>query len=196
MVHMDRLEKLCSEQNGYITSSKLLKNNYTKYQIRQFVKEGILERVGRGQYVHQGYLVDEFLIYQDLNKNFIYSNETALYLLNLTDRYPLSFSVTTKHKQHLRNHKLKVYYVKDENYDLGVTTVKDLSGNNIKVYNSERTICDIIKNKNKIDTQIYVQGIQNYFLNHKPNLRQLAQYAKQLNMSKKVMEIVELYTKP
>ena len=196
MVHMDRLEKLCSEQNGYITSSKLLKNNYTKYQIRQFVKEGILERVGRGQYVHQGYLVDEFLIYQYFNNNFIYSNETALYLLNLTDRYPLSFSVTTKHKQHLRNHKLKVYYVKDENYDLGVTTVKDLSGNDIKVYNSERTICDIIKNKNKIDTQIYVQGIQNYFLNHKPNLRQLAQYAKKLNMSKKVMEIVELYMKP
>ena len=52
-------------------------------------------------------------------------------------------------------------------------------GNPILVYDVERTICDIVKNKKRIEQQVYVQGLQNYFLKGKPNLRKLSKISKE-----------------
>ena len=78
----------------------------------------------------------------------------------------------------------------------GCRKIQSPQGNNILVYDKERTICDIIKNKNRIDRQVYIQGLQSYFLNGKPNIRRLSRYAKALNIQSKVMEIVALYMQP
>lgn len=82
--------------------------------------------------------------------------------------------VTTKSGYHLRNTNLKVYYVKEELLFLGVETIKTPQGNDVLVYDKERTICDIIKNKNRIDQQVNIQGLQNYFLHGHPNMRKLS----------------------
>ena len=105
-------------------------------------------------------------------------------------------SDTTKSGYHLRNTELKIYYVKEELLLLGVETIKTPQRNNFQVYERERTICDSIKNKNRIDQQVYIQGLQYYFLHGHPNLRKLSKYAKALNIQRKVMDIIALYMKP
>lgn len=64
------------------------------------------------------------------------------------------------------------------------------------VYDKERTICDIIKNKNRMELQVYVEGLRSYFLQGKPDLKKLAMYAKKLGISSKVMDVVTVYMKP
>lgn len=192
---MDRLLVLFEEKTT-VTYKELLEAGYTKYQVKKLCNQKFLEKLDRGVYGLANELKDEFLVCQANNQFMIYSNETAIYLHNLCDRYPLKMSVTTKSGYHLRNAKLKVYYVKEELLFLGVETIKTPQGNDVQVYDRERTICDIIKNKNRIDQQVYIQGLQNYFLHGHPHMRKLSKYAKALNIQRKVMEIIALYMKP
>ena len=51
------------------------------------------------------------------------------------------------------NENCKVYTVKRELLDVGKAIVKDHDGNTIPMYNFERTICDLIRNRNNIEIQ-------------------------------------------
>ncbi len=192
---MKRLLKLLDDKT-IVTYKELLDAGYTKYQIKKLCDQEILEKLDRGVYGLINDLKDEFLIHQMNNQFIFYSNETALYLHNLCDRYPSKMSVTTKSGYHIRNTNLKVYYVKEELLFLGVETIKTPQGSDVLVYDKERTICDIIKNKNRIDQRVNIQGLQNYFLHDHPNMRKLSKYAKALNIQRKVIDIIDLYMKP
>ena len=183
------------DRRGYGYSELRQKGN-SKYQIKKMIDSNKLIKLKRGLYSVFDELEDELFINQKDNKFLIYSNETALYLHNLVDRYPTCLSVTTKRGYHLRNKKLKVYYVDNEVLELGVITLDSMQGNTIRVYDLERTICDVIKNKNRIDQQTYIQGLQSYFLYGSPNLNKLLNYSRKMNIVKKVMTVVELYLKP
>lgn len=191
-----KLELLSKECNGHVTSADLISNGFTKYDISRFVKRGLLERVSRGKYLFQNTLDDEFKLIQLNNSKMIFSNETALYLHDMTGRFPSKFAVTTESGYHLRNSSLKVYYVKPELLYLGLIEMENYFGNTVMVYDKERTICDIIKNRNRIEMQVYLEGLRSYFLNGKPNLGKLSEYAKKMGISQKVMDVVLLYSMP
>ena len=192
----EKLLLLCKRKNGHVLSKELIAEGFSKYDIAQFVKLGLLDRVSRGKYVYAEALNDEFMLVQQNNSKMIFSNETALYLHDLTGRFPSVFTVTTENGYHLRNKDLKIYYVKPEHLYLGMMKKENYFGNTVLVYDKERTICDIIKNKNRIEQQVYIEGLQNYFLRGKPDLKKLARYAKTLGIQKKVMDIVMLYLNP
>lgn len=191
----NKLEELSKKYNVFSTKL-LLENGFTKYHIKKLVMDKELVKLKHGLYTLVSELDDEFYYNQINNQYFVYSNETALYFHNLSDRYPNPLTVTTKRGYHLRNKNLKVYYVEDELLKLGIMEIDSPQGYPVKVYDPERTICDIIKNKNRIDPQVYITGLQSYFLNGKPQLRKLSKYSKKLKVQEKVMSIVELYMKP
>lgn len=193
---IERLAMLSEEKNGHLSASDLAAAGFSKFDISQFVKKGLLDRALRGKYVHKDAMDDEFALIQMNNSKMVFSNETALYLHDMTGRFPSQFSVTTESGYHLRNSSLKVYYVKPELLDLGVVEQENYFGNKVLVYDKERTICDIIKNKSRIETQVFLEGLQSYFLTGKPNFRKLFKYAKRLGIQGKVMEVVHLYTTP
>lgn len=193
---LNMLEHLSKKLNGHLTSSDLFSHGFTKHDVSQFVKKGYLERISRGQYLYKDTLDDEFKLIQQNNTKMIFSNETALYLHDMTGRFPSEMTVTTESGYHLRNADLKVYYVKPELLYLGTVELENQFGNKVVVYDKERTVCDIIKNKNRIETQVYLEGLQNYFLRGKPNLKKLSQYAKAMGISQKVMDVAFLYSKP
>lgn len=184
------------EKNGIFKYSDLIYLGYNQRQIRNLEKNKIIERVAKGIYFHKDYFPDMLKVYQMDNKKMIYSHDTAAYLHDLTDRFPRNFTVTTESGYHLRKKdKLNVFYIKKNLFELGLEEVQDMSGNMIKTYDKERTVCDIIRNKEKIELQIYIEVIQNYF-NGKVKLNKLSQYAKVLGISKKVSEVVALMMKP
>lgn len=184
--------------DGYYTTKQLYELGYTKEKIRKMVGEGTIERVKRGVYMTSNLLDDEFKIIQMNNPNLIFSNETSLFMHDLIDRVPHVFSVTTYSGANVNMKKgnLKVYYVKRDLLFLGAEEITDNMGNKIIVYDLERSICDAVKNKNRIDPQYYVQAMQNYFLYGHPNVSKLAEYAKKLNVYKKIIELYQIFQQP
>ena len=50
------------------------------------------------------------------------------------------------------------------------------------MYEKERTILDIIKDKDRIDTQVFSESIKSYFASKEKNLLKLSKYAVKMNM--------------
>lgn len=197
MYSKKEFELYVKSENGILLYSDMISLGLGRYHIKELEKDGTIEKVERGIYCHKDYTSDTMKIYQKMNNKMIYSNETALYLHDLVDRYPMVYTATTISGYHLREKEnLKLYYVKEELWDIGKMEIKDPWGNMLYVYDMERTICDIIKNQKKIELQVYLQAIKNYFQKKDKNLRKLARYAKKMGIQDKVKDIVYMHMEP
>lgn len=182
-------------KNGYLTTKDVTDNNIPRIYLTKLIKEDKIERVSRGVYIKKNVLVDEFIVLQGKSKYAIYSNTTALYLHGFSNRIPIRYDITIKsgYKGSLqREDNVNLFYTKKELLDLGVINYKLDSGNIIRVYDLDKTICDIIKNKKKIDAEIFNKAIREYFYGKKKNTLKLYEYAKKMNIYNKVRDTFEV----
>lgn len=90
----------------------------------------------------------------------VLSHETALYLLNPAEREPIRYSITLKagtNATKLTKQGAKVYKVREELFNVSVIEAKSPAGHILKVYNPERTICNLVHSRRNID----IQDLQN-----------------------------------
>lgn len=182
-------------RNGYLTTRDVTTNNIPRIYLTKLIKENKIERVSRGVYIKKNVLVDEFVVLQNKSKYAIYSNTTALYLHGFSNRIPIRYDITIKsgYKGSLQKEdNVNLFYTKNELLDLGVINYKLDSGNIIRVYDLDKTICDIIKNKKKIDAEIFNKAIREYFYSKKKNTLKLYEYAKKMNIYNKVRGTFEV----
>ena len=182
-------------RNGYLTTRDVTTNNIPRIYLTKLIKENKIERVSRGVYIKKNVLVDEFVVLQNKSKYAIYSNTTALYLHGFSNRIPIRYDITIKsgYKGSLQKEdNVNLFYTKNELLDLGVINYKLDSGNIIRVYDLDKTICDIIKNKKKIDAEIFNKAIREYFYSKKKNTLKLYEYAKKMNIYNKVRDTFEV----
>ncbi len=183
-------------KNGYLTTKDVTDNNIPRFYLTKLMKESKIERVSRGVYIKKNELVDEFVILQSKSKNAIYSNTTALYLHGFSNRIPIKYDITINsgYNGSLQKEKnVNLFYTKRELLELGVINYKLDSGNIIRVYDLDKTICDIIKNKKKIDAEIFNKAIKEYFYSKKKNTLKLYEYAKKMNIYNKVRDTFEVF---
>lgn len=182
-------------KNGYLTTKDVTDNNIPRTYLTKLIKENKIERVSRGVYIKKNELVDEFVILQSKSKNAIYSNTTALYLHGFSNRIPIKYDITINSGYNgslQKEDNVNLFYTKRELLELGVIDYKLNSGNVIRVYDLDKTICDIIKNKKKIDAEIFNKAIREYFYSKKKNTLKLYEYAKKMNIYNKVRDTFEV----
>lgn len=182
-------------KNDYLTTKKVVDNNIPRSYLSKLTKDNKIERISRGVYIKKNTLVDEFVVLQSKSKYAIYSNTTALYLHGFSNRIPIKYDITVKsgYKGSLQKEdNVNLFYTKDELLNLGVINYKLNSGNIIKVYDLDKTICDIIKNKKKIDAEIFNKAIRDYFYSKNKNTLKLYEYAKKMNIYNKVRDTFEV----
>lgn len=183
-------------KNGYLTTKDVNDNNIPRFYLTKLIKDGKIERVSRGVYIKKNELVDEFVILQSKSKNAIYSNTTALYLHGFSNRIPIKYDITINSGYNgslQKEDNVNLFYTKRELLELGVTNFRLDSGNIIRVYDLDKTICDIIKNKKKIDAEIFNKAIREYFYSKKKNTLKLYEYAKKMNIYNKVRDTFEVF---
>jgi len=57
---------------------------------------------------------------------------------------------------------ITVFSIKKELYYLGLSTFTTPFGRKIKVYNMERAICDMLRNRNQMDIAILTDALKRY----------------------------------
>jgi hypothetical protein len=78
----------------------------------------------------------------------------------------------------------KIYYIKKSLIYLGKIENPSGMGHNIITYNIERTLCDVIRSRSRIDSQILLEALKNYAQSRSKDLHQLYKYAKKFNIEK------------
>lgn len=195
MNYLEKINELIRQQNGTILSSDLDKHGIPRVFLQRLMIEGQIERYGRGIYVAVDAIEDEMFAMQKKYTKLIYSHETALYMHDLSDRTPFEYSVTVPSGYKVVPNvadRFKVYYVKKELHELGVVSVKNSFGNQIRVYNIERTICDIIKSRSRIDIQILNEALRRFVRMKSADYSALMNYAKKLNIEIMVKHYLEV----
>ncbi len=181
----------------YITTKEVENVGISRRFLGFLVAKNKIIRLSRGIYTLPNELEDDYFIIGNKSKYAIFSNLTALYFHGLCDRIPVKYDVTVKsgYKGSLqKNDNINLYYIKKENFELGLTTIETNYGNNIRVYDVERSICDIIKNKNKLDLELFNKAIRNYYYSKNKNIIRLYDYAEKLGIYEKVRNTFEVLT--
>lgn len=185
------------ENYSIITNKDAENLGYSRHVLWDLNNKNILERLRPGVYQVRGEIVDDFILISSNSKRIIFSHQTALYLQDLSDRTPNIFHISVPqgyNASHIkkRYENLQVHYVKKEFFEIGLIQVKTPLGNFVPAYDRERTICDIINDREKMDKQIFTDGIRKYFKSSNKNLRKLIKYSKIFGIEEEVRTYIEV----
>ena len=141
-------------------------------------------------------IADEYALLQARSKFAVFSYGTALFLWGLSDRTPHTYDITVPRGTNVSllkrdNPNLRCHYVQSDTYEIGISETASPQGATVRLYDKERCICDLIRDKNQIDMQLYSQAIKDYFKT-KPNIRKLLKYGKLFGIEEKIRTYMEV----
>ncbi len=189
------LNSILEANAGIITSAEAQEAGATRPAFSDYVRRHGLERTSRGVYIDPDVFPDEMALLQKRFPKAVFSHDSALYLHDLTDREPMPISVTVDSNYNagpLRDQGVRVHYAKPEWYELGLTEVKTPGGLNVRAYDKERTICDLIRKRAAFDPAVFGQAIRDYSRSKDKDLARLSSYARTMNMESRVYEVMEV----
>ena len=194
--YIEVLVKMLEKNNGILTA-KMARNAKIPHEYFSIMLgKGLIEKTGKGLYSSKTTYVDEMFELQATNPNVIFSHLSALYVHDLTDRTPLKMTVTVPRTQNasrlIASGMVEVKRSNEQTHLLGVIEARSPAGFTIRVYNKERTICDIVKNSKNTDQQILTNALKRYTHQKDKDLSKLMQYAKVLKTEKKVRQYLEM----
>lgn len=191
----EKLVQAIMDNNGIIKTSQASGLGISRTMLCRYANAGILERVTRGQYALPSELPDELFVLQQHSQKNVFSHDTALFLNNMSNRTPFINSVTipsnTAATPVIRN-KCKVYYIKPILYNIGKVTMTDKFGNPINTYNLERTICDILRSRNRLDSETVLTAMKSYVARKDTDYNRLYEYASQFHITKILRQYMDV----
>jgi predicted transcriptional regulator of viral defense system len=192
----DRLiNKLIEQHNGIITATQVTEAGVPRYYLSRMLHSNKLNRVARGVYCLPEVWEDELFILQYKYRRGIFSHETALDIHGLTDRmaaryvmtFPAGYNTTI-----FKNTIVEARTCKKRLYEIGITEKTSACGNPLKVYDVERTLCDISRGSNRQDIQLINQAMKAYVRGGKTNISKLMKYAEALHVKGRMQSYMEI----
>lgn len=195
MDYMTELTAIAESHGGIIETKIAAQRGISKAMLYKLCKEDEIHRIVKGQYILPNEMQDELLSISNRSEKVIFSHETALYLHGISDRTPFEHTVSAPSgciPSASIKAECKVYYIKSELFELGKTTLKTPAGNDVPAYDLDRTICDVIRSRNKLGTETFIAALKMYAANPKKNLNRLNTYAKQMRVEKVLRQYLEV----
>ena len=195
MDFMAELAAIAKSHGGIIDTKTAAEHGISKAMLYKLCKNEKIHRIVKGQYILPEEMEDELLSISKRSDQIIFSHETALFLHGISDRTPFEHTVTAPSDcvpSAAIKTECKVYYIKSELFELGKITLPTPAGNMVPVYDLERTICDIIRSRNKLGTETFLAALKMYAASPKKNLNKLNTYAKQLRVANVLRQYLEV----
>jgi predicted transcriptional regulator of viral defense system len=191
----EMIEIMIKNNNGFVTAAQVTAAGIQRRTLSELVEAKRLYRAERGIYVLPETWEDEMCFLQYRFAKGVFSNETALYLHRLSDRMPHTYTLTFPHGYNaagLKKHNAKARFAQTEVYGLGITEANSPFGNTIRVYDVERTLCDIVKGNNSCDIQLVNQAMKAYTVSKEKDIAKLIAYAERLRVKPKILRYMEV----
>ena len=182
--------------NNMITTAQVVALGFSKSLLTKYLKGNLLERSRHGVYILSDTVEDDMYTLSLSSPQMIFSHDTALFLNGLSDRTPFCHSVTIPSNKTVPpsiKDECNFYYIKPDLHQLGVIEKKTTLGNIVRCYNAERTICDILRSRNRLDEETVISSIKNYVASAAKDLSLLAMYAEQFRVGKILKSYGRLY---
>ena len=183
------------DDSGILLTKNAIEAGISKHALYNFIRNNGFEKAAHGVYASPETWEDENYILSLRCPQGVLSHDEALYYHGLTDREPLqktSTIYTGYGTSRMVADGIKVFTVKKELLDIGKEIVKTSYGHDIPLYNRERTICDLIRSRNRFEIQDFQTALKTYIMGKNKNLNRLMEYAKLFHVDKKIREYMEV----
>ncbi len=195
MMDSKLIMQLAEQNNGMITTAMVVDLGLSRGSLKYLADIGKLDHSSRGVYTLPNVLEDEFVNVQSRYKRGIYSLDTALYFYDLTDKTPNNFHMFFPSTYNLTNPQkdgILCRGMKDPLFSIGVDMVNTPSGNKVRCYSVERTLCDILRTSNNVDIQVVSCAFKRYITRKDRNIPLLSEYARKFHVDKRLRSYLEV----
>ncbi|MBN2050733.1 MAG: type IV toxin-antitoxin system AbiEi family antitoxin domain-containing protein [Spirochaetales bacterium] len=174
------------KNSGYARTKEILDQGIHNIYLKELEKEGIIQKVKHGLYSltdHENYnSMHEALL---AVSNAIICMGSALAYYDLTTWNPTEVHLAIRHGRKIVlpvYPPIQLYHFSGKFFETGQTTIALESGHRIRIYDKEKTICDIVRYRNRIGIDIMKEALNEYVKQKDINLNKLYTYAGDLNI--------------
>ena len=187
MTDHEKIIEIAKQHNNVFKTKMIVNAGIRKEKIKEMLDNGIIERIGHGFYSLSREDIDEYYEFQQRCPKGVFSYGTSAYFWNLSERVPnvLSCTVPRGYNTSRLNVPMKVY-------NIGITEIVSPQGATIQVYDRERTICDLIRDRKNVDMQLYSNALNVYFKSKEKSIRRLVKYGKAFNITEELERYMEV----
>jgi predicted transcriptional regulator of viral defense system len=197
LIEVDKLKEEFIKSGGILKTSELNSLGLSSRQIKRFVDCDIITRIKRGYYeFHEGIIHEEVIISKLFPKAVIFLESSLMYY-EYTDRIPTAWQIavdknSNKNKYDINYPLIEAFYLEPKFLELGVDEIY-IDNVKIRIYDRDRTICDILRYEKKLEKEVFNNAVQRYIKDPKKNLRNLFEYADILNIKNKTQTYIGVW---
>lgn len=197
MLPIVEIRKQFDKHGGIMRTSELCATGLNSRQILRLVTSDVLSKVKVGFYQLTEQSVPDEVVIARLFPTAIIYLESALLYYAYTDRIPATWQLAvdkniSKPQFNIAYPPVTPYYIEGKYIQIGVYEF-EVRRVKIRIYDKERTICDVLRYANKMDREVVNTAIQRYVKDKDRNIHRLMEYAQQLRVSEKVKTYVGVW---
>ena len=197
MTQIDILKKEFQRYGGILKTVELKDLGLSSRQIKRLLNEGIITKAKRGFYELTDYVIRKEVIIARLFPRAVIFLESALFHYDYTDRIPPAWQIAVDRYSKTTQYKIdypliEPYYLEPKFLDIGVDII-EIDGIEIKIFNRDRTICDVLRYEKKLEKEVFYNAIGRYIEDSKKNIRKLFEYAEIFNIKNKVQTRIGMW---
>jgi predicted transcriptional regulator of viral defense system len=195
----NKIKNIFERNNGYARTKDILEADIHSSHLYKLQEEGDISRIKRGLYRWNG---DEFnsntelIEVSNIVPNGVICLLSALSYYDLTTTNPCKYYIAIhrdEHRPKLPDYpSISIFYFADKQFNTGIKEV-NIEGSKVKIYDKEKTICDCIRLRNKVGTDVVKEAMQNYLKRMDKNISKLLEYAEVTgvkNIVKRYLEVL------
>lgn len=195
---LEEIKQTFDEHDGFLRTKELYAERIFYHHIQELIQKGYIEKIRYGYYQWVNHdNQSEAVIIKRLFPDGILCMDTALFFHSYSDRTPQSWHIAVSKDSGKSRFKLdypfiKPYFIEPYLLDIGLT-IGDIDGNQVRIYDKERTICDCLRYEKKMDREIFNKAIRCYIADSSKNIPVLIEYARNFRISQKVKNIIGVW---
>lgn len=195
---VEAYKKVFDKHNGIIKLSDFTAAGFHNTELNKLIEKGLVEKIKTGYYEWiDGDIVSDAVVIGKLFPEGVVCLDSALFLYGYTQRTPSAWHVAVsknkkKSKYKINNPPMHIYFLIDGYMELGLSEIM-FEGHHMKIFDRDRTICDVIRYEFKMDKEVFNYAIMTYVKDSKKNIRNLLDYAETMNIKNKVSRIIGMW---
>ena len=169
------------------------------YKYSELLKKGIYnnDEKNKKAIADEKLFKTDFGLYSDKKinskyENYIFNSDSAFFYHGLTDNIPSKYYIASKRgSQKIKNEDIVQTFMDDKYFEIGDTFI---FYNNVKlrIYDKERMLIELVRNKNSISYDMYKEIVNNYRnIIDSLNLLKLQDYLSKFNDGEKYLKIIQ-----
>jgi len=195
---MEDIEQYIVNNGGFASMKELKEANFHTREITLLVKERTIEKIKPGFY-----RLSDYGYFKDVNVSLITvcraEPQSVICLLSALDYYemtdfnPSEIYYAIPHSQKKKSISyppVKTFFFRDRFYNPGIEIIETKYGE-LRIYNREKTVCDMFRYRNKLGEDLAMQSLKNYLKLKKRSIATLMKYAEICQVKTVIMPILK-----